>query len=832
MKRLRSVSSRRLARTFTVVLLSLVIAAVLTPMRASAAPTGSWAGVASIPTARVSFGAATGPDGRVYAIGGIVPGSKPQGAPSNAVEAYDPTAGTWATLPTMPTARGDLAVATGPDGRIYAIGGYLPPPQNYDVNTVEAYDPIAGSWSTVAPMPTPRDGLAAVTGSDGRIYAIGGESNGSFVKTVEAYDTTANTWSTVASLPVATWRLAAAAAPDGKIYAMGGDMVVGTTPTFLNTAEAYSPTTNNWTSIAPMSSARFGLAAATGPDGHIYAIGGVAVVGANSALSSAEAYDPTSQAWSAVSSMGTARVAHAAATDQHGNIYAISGDGSAGLLSTVEALPITGAPPAGVTITPNTTGSDGTPHVDWHNALTLSITGCAGATASYHITQGGASIAGGSMSENPAGTYTAAIPAFIGTASAAKGQAWVTISLACPSGPPQATGFALYIDPSGTVKDASTGQPIASATVTLYSASSASGPFSIVPNGSGALSPATNQNPETSDSNGHYLWNVVPGYYKVRAAKAGCASPTDPTQPYVESAVLTIPPAATGVDLLLGCNQPDTDLGLANLPANITTSATSAQGAAVTYAPPTATDESGDSPAASVACTPVSGSTFAIGSSTVTCTATDGDDTPSSVSQSFSVTVNPALTASGQTVSATEGQAFSGVVATGADYGAGTLSATINWGDGASSVGSVTLNGSGSYSVSGSHTYSEEGASLPLAVAVSASGGLSATATVGAAVADAALSTSAPVVVISHKTVGVASLFTDADPSGVVGDYTATVSWGDGSKSVAYIIKNPYRVGFIDAAAHVYALRGTYSITLTISDAGGASIVTTRTIKL
>ena len=83
----------------------------------------------------------------------------------------------------------------------------------------------------------------------------------------------------------------------------------------------------------------------------------------------------------------------------------------------------------------------------------------------------------------------------------------------------------------------------------------------------------------------------------------------------------------------------DSDLGLSGLPANITTNATSPSGAVVTYASPTAVDEPGDSPVATVACTPVSGSTFAIGATAITCTATDADDTPNTVSQSFTATV-------------------------------------------------------------------------------------------------------------------------------------------------------------------------------------------------
>lgn len=79
----------------------------------------------------------------------------------------------------------------------------------------------------------------------------------------------------------------------------------------------------------------------------------------------------------------------------------------------------------------------------------------------------------------------------------------------------------------------------------------------------------------------------------------------------------------------------DTDLALTGVPANITTNATSSQGAVVTYIPPTVVDE--DSPLPAVTCSPASGSTFPIGATTVTCTATDSSG--NSVSASFQVTV-------------------------------------------------------------------------------------------------------------------------------------------------------------------------------------------------
>jgi hypothetical protein len=133
------------------------------------------------------------------------------------------------------------------------------------------------------------------------------------------------------------------------------------------------------------------------------------------------------------------------------------------------------------------------------------------------------------------------------------------------------------------------------------------------------------------------------------------------------------------------------------------------------------------------------------------------------MSARFTVTVIRVLTASGMNVSATEGSALSGVVATGMAYGTGTLSATITWGDGRSAAGTVTVAADGSYSVTASHTYAEE-SFVPLTVAVSASGGLSATGTASAAVADAALAAHTPMVVIKGVPVALLMTFTDTYP--------------------------------------------------------------------
>jgi N-acetylneuraminic acid mutarotase len=236
--------------------------------------------LAPLPTPRHGFVVVAGADGRLYVIGGADVSGTLQ-----TVEAYDPSRNTWAcssddassgcathSLAPLPTPRQRLAAALGDDGRLYVVGGYNPS-AGY-LATVEAYAPATNTWSTLASLPTPRGFLAAARGGDGRIYAIGGYNGRQALSTVEAYTAGSNTWTTVASLPAARDFAAAATGPGGQIYLLGGNDL--TTGAYFNTVLVYNPSSNHWvTHPVPLSSARWNLAAAAHPNGLIYAVGGI-----------------------------------------------------------------------------------------------------------------------------------------------------------------------------------------------------------------------------------------------------------------------------------------------------------------------------------------------------------------------------------------------------------------------------------------------------------------------------------------------------------------------------------------------------------------------------
>lgn len=194
------------------------------------------------------------------------------------------------------------------------------------------------------------------------------------------------------------------------------------------------------------------------------------------------------------------------------------------------------------------------------------------------------------------------------------------------------------------------------------------------------------------------------------------------------------------------------------------------------------------------------------------------------------------LTAEGTTLSPMEGKPFTSLVATFNDANSysepSDFIAYINWGDGNSSRGVITvvdrILGGGAFHVTGSHLYKHRGAYSITANIYEASGNyVSAGGT--ATVADAPLSsiarTLAPIENSSFQAV-VAS-FTDQNPFGMSNEFTASIDWGDGIvSSGAVIANNAVETGFAEfmvLASHKYATQGRYPVNVNIQSGGGSS---------
>jgi parallel beta-helix repeat protein len=198
----------------------------------------------------------------------------------------------------------------------------------------------------------------------------------------------------------------------------------------------------------------------------------------------------------------------------------------------------------------------------------------------------------------------------------------------------------------------------------------------------------------------------------------------------------------------------------------------------------------------------------------------DSDGNESWVSTDVAVTTgatDPVITPADD-ASASEGDSLSLQLASFSDIDlADTHTASIEWGDGTSSVGIVSES-SGSGTVSGSHTYADSGI-FTVTVTVEDSGGGASSDTLTITVSNIAptvyAGSDSVVGGTAHYTLSPAT-FTDP---GSADTHTATVDWGDGAITVAFVNEESRTV----SSSHRYQDKGTFTVTVTVTDDDGAS---------
>jgi hypothetical protein len=209
-------------------------------------------------------------------------------------------------------------------------------------------------------------------------------------------------------------------------------------------------------------------------------------------------------------------------------------------------------------------------------------------------------------------------------------------------------------------------------------------------------------------------------------------------------------------------------------------------------------------------------------------------------SASYNVTVSdPAVVATGVAVSAAEGAAFTGTsLATFTDPGGpealGDYSATIAWGDGSTSTGTISFDGSSTFTVSGAHTYGEEGTFTITTMIHHDSATPDASTSSTASVSDpAVVATGVPVSAVEGAafTASIAT-FTDpggpepnpSDPSGTLANhYTIdSINWGDSTPldTTSGTISFDGSTTFTVQGSHTYGEEGTYTTTAVLDHEG------------
>ena len=148
--------------------------------------------------------------------------------------------GMWVNRAVYPLSVYGTANAT--DGTFaYVFGGNtIGGDQHAEANR---YDPVANSWSALASMTAGADYLFhGEYGDNGKIYVMGGLTNGTFNR---IYTIATNVWSTGAAVPVAVYDYGHAYS-NGKIYVIGGIVAEGAASTVF----AYDVAADTWSPLA------------------------------------------------------------------------------------------------------------------------------------------------------------------------------------------------------------------------------------------------------------------------------------------------------------------------------------------------------------------------------------------------------------------------------------------------------------------------------------------------------------------------------------------------------------------------------------------------------
>lgn len=145
----------------------------------------------------------------------------------------------WGRRSDLLEANSEMSVAE-LDGQIYVLGGY--PSTRISTTVVQVYDPATDQWRRSVPLPVALNHTMSVS-VNGILYVIGGQTepggDGPFMNTVYAFDPKRGSWSTRTPMPTARAG-GGAVVVNGRIYVAGGRPPRG------NDFAVYDPTTDSW----------------------------------------------------------------------------------------------------------------------------------------------------------------------------------------------------------------------------------------------------------------------------------------------------------------------------------------------------------------------------------------------------------------------------------------------------------------------------------------------------------------------------------------------------------------------------------------------------------
>jgi hypothetical protein len=207
----------------------------------------------------------------------LIGGRSPDEASLNSVEMFEWSSQRWWTLPSLVNARCGCAI-TALERTIYVLGGLgASHEQHASCESFTFGQDKEWNTTSILPMPSPRWYAAAVSFPLHQDIVILGGRNDRWqeLKTVEAYDLQANEWQSLAPMSTPRFGCGATRIAASKILVAGG--FDGSS--WLNSAEIYDHETNEWMSAANMPEAMEFCVATTLGEGQYVLVSGKAQKG-------------------------------------------------------------------------------------------------------------------------------------------------------------------------------------------------------------------------------------------------------------------------------------------------------------------------------------------------------------------------------------------------------------------------------------------------------------------------------------------------------------------------------------------------------------------------
>jgi hypothetical protein len=256
--------------------------------------TGHWSRVEDMRTPRGDHTATLLPSGKVLVAGGAEQGS--------AAELYDPDSKTWSPTGALNLERTSATATLLPSGRVLVTGG------TGGAASAELYDPVTGAWSYTASMGEDRVRHTATLLSSGKVLVTCGQSGSTYLASTELYDEAAGSWTAANPLRTVRREHSATLLPSGQVLVVGGYRVITSGQLSMGAsteqADAYVPENGEWTALGGMTAGGFMRSgrhfhiASLLPDGRVLVMGGLTAVGGNTYNNStAEAFDPSTGNW-------------------------------------------------------------------------------------------------------------------------------------------------------------------------------------------------------------------------------------------------------------------------------------------------------------------------------------------------------------------------------------------------------------------------------------------------------------------------------------------------------------------------------------------------------